>query len=296
MLISYAKRFRDWLHGLAAEYKKQIAQQPDPDHATVQVNSSPPVTNILHVSDATIDRIKEKSKEDKRRRRFKDTVETITLGVVVVYTFFAWANWHELNTQNIHQSAATISAGATADRGATQSVIALHADQRAWLMTSYRPEEIGVLLQNRLHESFTMQNIGKTPVVKMRGIAVLKLLDNTQVPKFGNLDKEIIAFQKDQLPIGKNNASDSRGFYGGILFPNIPKTIPVESGIIAPEEYAKYPSTAYIVLYGTITYEDVFGHHHWTHFCTFESNSPAQSALDKRGKCADYNGVDRDIE
>jgi hypothetical protein len=49
---------------------------------------------------------------------------------------------------------------------------------------------------------------------------------------------------------------------------------------------------SYIVFYGEITYEDVFGKKHWTHFCT--GSGAAMQELDTLKKCIAYNDVDHD--
>jgi len=46
---------------------------------------------------------------------------------------------------------------------------------------------------------------------------------------------------------------------------------------------------AYIAVHGIVTYDDIFGSHHWTKFCAWKSGSVGTySAI----KCADYNNVD----
>jgi hypothetical protein len=173
---------------------------------------------------------------------------------------------------------------------------AFHADQRGWLMTTFQSNEVAQLRDGSLWGPITIVNTGKTPILRMYGIFVLRLFDYDKTPHFEAIKKDISDLEKKTILAGRGPTSDSVAMYGGSLFPNIPRPIQVHGESVTPTEFAKYPRRAYIVLYGSIAYDDVFGHHHWTNFCSFQCNDPAQSLSDKRIKCADFNGVDSDVE
>lgn len=50
--------------------------------------------------------------------------------------------------------------------------------------------------------------------------------------------------------------------------------------------------TGYIMVYGTINYDSVFGAHHWIRFC--QTSGPTTYAQPK--ECIDYNNVDNKEE
>ncbi len=49
-------------------------------------------------------------------------------------------------------------------------------------------------------------------------------------------------------------------------------------------------ASSFMVVYGKVNYLDVFGVHHWTHYCQWLRFKPGRYTAKK---CTDYNDVDR---
>lgn len=158
----------------------------------------------------------------------------------------------------------------------------LRLDQRAW---------IGFVLPNNFPldgqttpATLQVTNFGKTPARQVQGNIVATLMMKIQEPSF-------------DFSVGHPH----NRFYAGAVFPNspFPVTINVQRyegtpKIISPADLRKELETgqSYIVFYGEITYEDVFGKKHWTRFCT--GSGIAMQELDVLKKCIAYNDVDHD--
>jgi hypothetical protein len=179
-----------------------------------------------------------------------------------------------------------------ADNGAA----AFHADQRAWIMTSFRSDETAHVVDGRLQESLHFVNTGKTPASNIRGVFFVNLFDNGKSPDFRAAERTLSQFSEGTIKTGNKSTVDSTGMDVGTLFPNSPRDIAARGAHVLPVQMAKYPTQAYIAFYGIIAYSDVFQHRHWIHFCSFECGNVAESLKDPRMKCAEYNGVDNDVE
>jgi len=244
----------------------------------VKQDWSVPVSHELHVSDATIDRIKSQSANEKRRERFKDRIETVTVGVIVLYTVFAGFQWYELNTQNLNQSAANIGSGATADRtlGQVQKTVNdthkladaaqrqakaaeetlsettknFRVDQRAWI-TLYaaviRPPPLDAPA-NTIPLQVVWGNTGHTPALdsKMTFGYLYRTEDYVSESNFSEAHTMMM----------NPNEKTTRAVYG-----------PSSTGV-SPPFYVPIPPTGrFVFVSGTETYVDVFGGRHQTTFC-----------------------------
>lgn len=181
-------------------------------------------------------------------------------------------------------NAAKDSADAASD-SVTATQAAMRADQRGWIIPSYYPDPINPVLGQRLQEPLSFVNSGKTPVRNIRGIVYLKLLDNHEVPEFG-----------EPIKFGGNGVFVGQKFSVGLLFPNIPKNVNIQGAVAKEPEFSGYPRDSYVALYGRITYYDVFGHEHWVHFCSLRPIPRASNPNDPRLNCIEYNDVDKDAE
>jgi hypothetical protein len=155
---------------------RTLAGETDEDKAAVQKDTrapiheelSAPIVHELHVPDATIDRIKGQSAREQRHERFKDWVETATIGVVLLYTVFAGFQWYELNTQNINQSAATLGASANADRTFRQGKQALETQQRAWVGAWAEIRRTHSAALDVIDFRVVLKNTGPTPALNVK--------------------------------------------------------------------------------------------------------------------------------
>ena len=128
-----------------------------------------------------------------------------------------------------------------------------------------------------------MTNTGRTPATGVQGEIVATILTKGQRPTFGDYT---IGHPHNRL-------------YAAAVFPNapVPSTIlvaqygPTSEQYIIPDDSLRKDianGERFIVFYGEITYSDVFGIQHWTHFCT----TTAAAVLDNLKECISYNNVD----
>ena len=75
----------------------------------------------------------------------------------------------------------------------------------------------------------------------------------------------------------------------GLLFPNIPKNLIISGAVPQEPALSGYPKTSYIALYGRMTYDDVFGHHHSVNFCSVRPLPETTDPHDARARCIEYN-------
>jgi hypothetical protein len=179
---------------------------------------------------------------------------------------------------------------------ADNSAAAFHADQRAWIMTNFRSEETAHVVDGRLEEPLHFVNTGKTPALNIHGVFFVNLFANDKSPDFKAAERTLSQFTEGTLKAGTKSTVDSTGMDVGTLFPNSPRDIAPRGAHVTPVQMAKYPAQAYIAFYGIIAYRDVFQHRHWIHFCSLECSNTRVSLKDARLKCAEYNGVDNDVE
>jgi hypothetical protein len=102
------------LGNLRGDEEPPSAEQKQGDPEIEQALSPPPSPHALNISDSTIDRIKAPTEHEKSHEWWRDFIEIAGIGVVALYTMFAFFQWKELNTANIIQSAVNIEAIAKA--------------------------------------------------------------------------------------------------------------------------------------------------------------------------------------
>jgi hypothetical protein len=188
--------------------------------------------------------------------RWKRILEMIAVGAGVFYAIVAYWQWHEMHR-------------------------ALLVDQRAWISvaipTNFPLEGTSILAPLQI------ANTGKTPAKDVEGDIIATVLKKGVEPVF-------------DFSLGHPH----NRLYAGAVFPNapIPTTVPiVRYGPMVPEPIVPTPELrqeiaggqSFIILYGKITYADIFGVQHWTAFCT--GSGPAIQTSDLK-KCISYNDID----
>jgi hypothetical protein len=137
---------------------------------------------------------------------------------------------------------------------------AMQIDERAVMKVSMA-DKIQVQADGRIVALIQVTNIGKTTATNIAGQVVLELLDTTQEPVF----------------IYRHGHPRTR-FKQGIVFPegkiqlpamalvsHLPDPIPL---IVTPDMQKRMNAgDVYIALHGRVTYDDIFGVHHWLTFC-----------------------------
>jgi hypothetical protein len=265
------------LRSLANETNEKTEATQESTNPQVSKEGAAPVAHELHVSDSTIDRIKRQSTREQRHDRFKDRVETATLAIVLAYTIFAGYQWFELDTQNINQSAAIISAGATADRSLlyTRNQLEMaqqqfRLDQRAWVGV-FEFSAINIPANSYAFIRAVIKNTGKTPALKTRSKIAFSTMRSGGRPdtRYKTRTYESVSVVQP----GQEEALD----VGTHAYIRKPLAGAISSG----------SAKAYV--YGKILYVDIFGTCHRTTFCFYvkpgDLPNPCETYNDTDDKC-----------
>jgi hypothetical protein len=118
-----------------------------------------------------------------------------------------------------------------------------------------------------------LQNFGKTPARIVEGKAI------------GTIWKE-----GDEPDFSVGIKPPYTALHYPVFFPTVtsPLVLPIiryfanQPVPVSPQEIADGKS--YIIVYGQLTFDDIFGEHHWTHFCV---SYPIPTK-----KCVQYNDTD----
>jgi hypothetical protein len=134
-------------------------------------------------------------------------------------------------------------------------------------------------------------NTGKTPAYKLQGVVVVNLLKKTEQPDF---NYEAGVHPRYSVDGGTAIPNSPNDFTWPILPAFVPQGQPIIP-IVVNDSIKKgmQNGNLYIVVYGRITYDDVFGVGHWLQFCSYAHNAagvPEQATADA---CGPYNDVDK---
>jgi len=167
----------------------------------------------------------------------------------------------------------------------------MRKDERAWVEFLPLPDKPGSDITSvhldpgqPMTYPLGIKNTGKTPARNMVTKIYLDIVDASQEPP---LERVVT----DTYERGVITA--------GIVFPDgdikQPIVRPTENGkprlTTDSEVNAVREAKAYIAIYGIITYDDVFGVHHWTKFCKWQA---AAAGTFHTAQCTAYNNVDAD--
>jgi hypothetical protein len=194
-----------------------------------------------------------------RRKVWTVGATVVMAGAMIVYTVYAQRQWRVMDTS-------------------------LRLDHRAWLSPSSVPN-IPLEDGKPLVQLVILTNTGRTPAKKVAGRIVTVLVGRSEVPHFdythGVQFPAGIMFPNQPMPV--SSLLIPRGVPQGV----IPQPI-LMSGLMRQQIGA---GQAFILTYGNITYDDVFGEHHWLHFCVF---GPQETRPLYEGwkQCYQYNDDD----
>ncbi len=230
-----------------------------------------PTLHTFQVSDALRDRVKRQSaQEEKGHALWKDRIETLAIGIALLYTIFAGYSWWELNTQNINQSAANLNATSMAAETLRQGRVALaettknfRIDERGWVKLS--PPQISKLDQRVLETTFTATNTGKTPARNITVRYKFRLVEHAILSGPPDSWKEDGTIQWATLaPTGGSSDYTTHGDKGRDLGQiNFWR---IRDGFLVVHEFVE------------LGYDDAFGEHHTTSACVYRKelfNPPA---------------------
>jgi hypothetical protein len=293
MFISYAKRLRDWLHHLAENSKKvREAAQKDNNSAIEGSKPAPILRAELQISDSAIDKIKAKTAEETSRENWKARLEAATLAIVLAYTVVAAYQWFELNTQNINQSTANMTAGIMADRAFRQSERTIRLDQMAWIkviLPDFHPER--TVEGQTLMIPITLRSIGKTAAIDVEAKVRMEIVKNGQIP---SLKYPHYAELHGGLLTPGDDVDDTAAVLDEAITSDHRKTS-ILHHLDKSEAEALREQSSRPAIFGIVTYRDIFGIDHIFKFCrimvprgTMVSNAEADAGL----ICMRYNSID----
>ncbi len=167
---------------------------------------------------------------------------------------------------------------------------AMITDQRAWIVTTggqiTYPKNSDGLPSLMMH--VTISNMGKTPASKISSAFVMAIIKNGESP----------SFKYANIP----RTTDSTG----IIFPNMPSALDayllqktesqsdkVDIRYLSTPEFEQLTKgETYVAIYGLILYDDAYGVHRWTRYCTFAALTPSRIDVTGAKPCTDYNAAD----
>lgn len=170
-----------------------------------------------------------------------------------------------------------------AQKQLTESIALFRTDERAWMGFSFMGGNLGLTIGQSFLVPTELLNSGKTPARQIMGDIVVRViakgetLDFDYTPGHGNTAYQINA--GTIFPNGTIKESFEGLVHGrkeALIL-----TKPILDDIIGLR--------AFIVVYGDITYIDIFGASHWTHYCRYVT-APALISE----QCTKYNDTDHD--
>lgn len=171
-----------------------------------------------------------------------------------------------------------------AQKQLTESIALFRTDERAWMGFSFMGGNLGLTIGQSFLVPTELLNSGKTPARQIMGDIVVRVIAKGETLDF------------DYTPGHGNTAYQINA---GTIFP---KGTIKESfeGLVHGRKEASFDTykthirriiglRAFIAVYGDITYIDIFGASHWTHYCRYVT-APALISE----QCTKYNDTDHD--
>jgi hypothetical protein len=161
-------------------------------------------------------------------------------------------------------------------------------DERAWVFLHNRPDmdkpstfaPIKMERGTPLIYPVRISNHGKTAAQNVVAKAFIDVLDARQEPNLGFVDDPDIH--------GPQRYEQGITSPGGWMDWDFQRP----GRMIDDKEFVGVgQGSAYVVIFGIISYDDIFGNHHWTKFCSWLT--PAPGAYSTRS-CTAFNSVDKD--
>lgn len=193
---------------------------------------------------------------------FESSAVLIALGLLVV---------------NYQQQRSTQVAAGAAQAAATTATTTMHLDQKAWLMFDHDySDSLKLIDKEAISVPIQFKDIGKTPARHVEGFIVVSETKAGEAPTFkpefvnklrGGL---VWPSHPDQTTASELDPKEHR------VKATSPKCTQFESGKIV------------FVVWGRVTYDDIFQDSHWIKFCHTITHDPSV----RTKECADYNEID----
>jgi hypothetical protein len=185
---------------------------------------------------------------------------------------------------NIYQMSATKKAANAAKDSVDIARKNAHFDQRAWLGITYGTYKYTV---NQIFgATYDVTDTGKTPARNVNGMAVTRFMRIGDTPSF-------TYEHGTTVELGTMLPNVRVGAVSWLIPPNVRKEDPIQAMKISDEmSRALKDGGGYMMIYGNIGYDSVFGAHHRIKFCA--TSGPTFVTQPK--ECVDYNDVDNNEE
>jgi hypothetical protein len=162
------------------------------------------------------------------------------------------------------------------------AVTQFRLDQRAWLGFSFGTYKYTV--GQPLDTPYQIADTGKTPALNVRGMVVTHFMRKGDTPTF-NYN------HRTEIRLGTILPGVSESGTSYLLPSDAPNGIHADPMKFSMQMYRQLSNgSGYLIVYGKIEYDSVFGAHHWMRFC--RTSGPTAFT----DECVDYNGVDSEEE
>jgi hypothetical protein len=115
-----------------------------------------------------------------------------------------------------------------------------------------------------------LTNVGKTPAKYIEADLFIESVKNGREPLL-------------------NKSSFLTSLTTGVFFPNVPADFLAPYTLLQSDWEDYREGRSFLVIYGRVTYKDVFQTEHWTDYCEFHALNPGTYTT---RKCTDYNNTD----
>jgi hypothetical protein len=208
-------------------------------------------------------------------------VATIVIAAAsFVNLLVAMAMWNEMHITGADTHKSADAAKDSADLARKNA----HLDQRAWLTVSFGTYKY--VVNQPLGTTYEVTDTGKTPARNVNGKAVTRFMSAKTIPSF-TYEHGTTADLGTMLP------GIHQGAVSWLIPSNVPENVRIEPLRVSEQMFRDlHNGTGYIMVYGSISYDSVFGAHHWIKFC--QTSGP--TAYTQPKECIDYNDVDNNEE
>ena len=223
-------------------------------------------------------------------------IVTLAVGIATLIVFYRQLGVMQTQLQDAKNDSKTASDHAREQLRAMDAQVAaitaqMQQSERAWVYIEILAQTFHWEVNKPLFAPVILRNNGHTPATNIYGQGVVDIISVGEGPRF--------------VYKGRPRAI----FKAGTMYPDSPLsfafntskfkvgTSDIESNVEPLPLSAKAvqdinEGTAYIAVYGIITYQDIFGVEHFTRFCAFNSPKISAAIEESAKSCAEYNKID----
>ncbi len=221
---------------------------------------------------------------DKKEANWPQRIEAVCAVLLVIitgfYTYYAAGQLHKMKRSTEATERAANAAKDSVDLARKNA----HFDQRAWLGISYGTYKYAI--SQTFGATYEVTDTGKTPARNVQGKAVTRFMKSGDTPSF-------TYEHGTNVDLGTMLPNVHQGGISWLMPFNVRKEKHIQPMKISDEMFrALHNGSGYIMIYGNIGYDSVFGAHHWIKFCA----TSGPTFFTQPRECIDYNNVDGNDE